>query len=229
MECKNCNYSFEGKYCPNCGQKYIERLGPSEVTEYVVDVIELHHGFLRTLFYLFVKPKVLIQDYIGCKTIPYQNPLKFFVTVIAISVIIQTFFSESPGEENELYVFFGIYALVIGVGFETFFRKLGYNLFENLIISTFIISQGIFIATILSLLIIIVPESFKGIINSKTLEFGLVFYPLFRIGLAVYWNAKWVIIKLLIIFITCIISTFIWVIITPFIIVFFENILGLFQ
>ena len=71
--CKNCSEEFEGNYCNNCGQRYIDRHGFYEIRNYIGDAFELKRGFLKTIIGLIHHPATVVKEYIGGNTKSYQN------------------------------------------------------------------------------------------------------------------------------------------------------------
>ena len=71
LTCKNCGKESESNYCPNCGQKKIDRHGFYEIRNYFGNAFELKRGFLKTLIGLLYKPAIVVQDY--PIKIPYRS------------------------------------------------------------------------------------------------------------------------------------------------------------
>ncbi len=86
--CKNCSSEFEGKYCPECGQIYLERVTSKYLLQQILDAFDLKKGILLTIINLFLRPSRLINDYTEGKTKPLVNPIAFFIVVYAIFYII---------------------------------------------------------------------------------------------------------------------------------------------
>lgn len=99
--CKNCNHSFEGNYCNECGQAVIEQFNLRYMWELLhQDLFEIDRGVWRTIKDLTAKPGHMIRDYLNGKTKPYYNPIKYLLFTIAFFYIINSFFD--GGAETEI-------------------------------------------------------------------------------------------------------------------------------
>jgi hypothetical protein len=88
--CLNCNYSFKGKYCPNCGQKAtVKRL---TATALFADVIHFfthfEKGFLFTTWGFFIKPGISSLNYISGKRKKYQTPVSYFLILTGLYILL---------------------------------------------------------------------------------------------------------------------------------------------
>ena len=90
MVCKNCNASFEGKFCSNCGQ-------PASIHRLTIRhfLHELFHamthadkGFLLLARELLIRPGYVAREYVDGKRKKYFNPLSFLVITAAISAFV---------------------------------------------------------------------------------------------------------------------------------------------
>ncbi|HJW29559.1 MAG TPA: DUF3667 domain-containing protein, partial [Saprospiraceae bacterium] len=72
---------FEGKFCPNCGQKAsIRRLTFSLLVEEFVHIFtHIEHGFLFTSWRFFAHPGQSSIEYISGKRNAYQKPVSYFL------------------------------------------------------------------------------------------------------------------------------------------------------
>jgi hypothetical protein len=86
--CKNCEHSFDGKFCPNCSQKAnTHRFTLGHLAH------ELFHAFTHTdkgiLFLikeLFTKPGTVAKEYNAGKRKKYFNPFTFLLIGIAVQI-----------------------------------------------------------------------------------------------------------------------------------------------
>jgi hypothetical protein len=86
--CKNCETSFDGRFCPQCGQKSTTgRLTVGHVLE------EGWHGvthtdksFLSLLGLLIRRPGAVIREYIAGKRKKYFSPWMFYVVVTGLDI-----------------------------------------------------------------------------------------------------------------------------------------------
>lgn len=90
IACKNCETDFEGKYCPNCGQKAKTR---RITTAHVLDdlrqaVVHFDKGFLFTIMELTRRPGHAVRDFIEGKRANLMKPVKFTVWASALSFLV---------------------------------------------------------------------------------------------------------------------------------------------
>lgn len=86
--CKNCNATFEGKYCPNCSQ----RADTHRLTLWHF-IHETFHAFTHTdkgIFFLIkemvYKPGTVAIEYNAGKRKKYFSPFTFFLIVVAVEI-----------------------------------------------------------------------------------------------------------------------------------------------
>lgn len=92
ITCKNCDFEFEGKFCPNCSQSQHanHRLNPKEVvSEFIDTIFNFDKGLWYTFWNLLKQPHFVAQSFIEGKRKRFTNPVKYFV----ISTIIQALFA----------------------------------------------------------------------------------------------------------------------------------------
>jgi len=83
--CKNCGSSQIDKYCSNCGQKvYTRRFTLKSFFFVFLDAFSIEKGFIHTFKLLFLKPGVIINEYISGKTKKYFNPLKYVILIAGL-------------------------------------------------------------------------------------------------------------------------------------------------
>lgn len=88
--CKNCGHHFEGHFCPNCGQKYIDqRLTLKDSISWALNsIFNLDKGFLYTTLTVLRKPGMVVKDMLNGITIRYSHPFRFIFIWASISAII---------------------------------------------------------------------------------------------------------------------------------------------
>ncbi|WP_345272195.1 DUF3667 domain-containing protein [Flaviramulus aquimarinus] len=92
ITCKNCNFEFEGKFCPNCSQNQFAnyRLNfKGVIIEYFDSIFNFDKGLLYTFWNLLKQPHFVAQSFIDGKRKQFTSPVKYFV----ISTIIQALFA----------------------------------------------------------------------------------------------------------------------------------------
>lgn len=153
-QCSNCGEETVSPYCPNCGQRRINRFTWSHIIKIFLKSIEFEKGFLYNLKNLILRPGKTIHEYLDGKTKSYLNPITYFILIISLLAILEEisknftiyglgFFSETGLEEgNKIKYILLILGFNIGmaIGHQLVFRK-DYNLTESWIISLFVSSQ----------------------------------------------------------------------------------------
>lgn len=90
-ECNNCGESFEGAFCPRCGQSAsIKRLSFNSLILQTADVWGMgNRSMPRLLGHLLSRPGYMIRDYIKGHRQPYFPPIKtiFILTTIYILLV----------------------------------------------------------------------------------------------------------------------------------------------
>ena len=93
ITCLNCRHSFEGKFCPNCGQSAeIKRLTwHSLVHQTVHFFMHIEKGFLYTIWSFFVQPGKAAFNYLKGKRRQYQPPVSYILILTGIYIIVHNF------------------------------------------------------------------------------------------------------------------------------------------
>lgn len=186
-QCRNCGTTFEGNFCPNCGQR--KNQGRIILRQSVKDVLENYFDFdaplFKTIKDLTIRPGQLIRNYIAGKRKSYSHPLKYYITVLALNLIVSeligfdpvvafndaTGLAEMPdpdalsvkaGEYMRVHInfFLLIFVFTLSVFTKLFNRKSGYNFAEYLAMSFYIIAQYVFLSMIPVLLTLVSPTFF---------------------------------------------------------------------
>lgn len=90
VTCKNCSTEYEGKYCPQCGQRAkVKRITTKAVLEEVRDrLIHIDSGFLFTFLQLVRRPGSMIREFIEGRRAPYTKPIKFLIWATALNFLV---------------------------------------------------------------------------------------------------------------------------------------------
>lgn len=90
MVCLNCNNTYEGAYCPHCGQSAkTKRLRLIEmVNDFIGSFVGGDNKFLNTSVGLICRPGHLVREFLVGKRARYYNPLQMFVFMLTIYAII---------------------------------------------------------------------------------------------------------------------------------------------
>lgn len=104
-ECQNCQFIYDGYFCPRCGQKYMDgRFTIKESVNWILgQILNLEKGFFYTIWQLLLRPGLVINDYLNKATVRYVHPFRFAFIVATISAIITI--SSGAFETQELSQF----------------------------------------------------------------------------------------------------------------------------
>ncbi|MBO6523566.1 MAG: DUF3667 domain-containing protein [Balneolaceae bacterium] len=187
MNCNNCATEFEGNFCPNCGQR--PNSGRIVFRESVRDVLEHYFDFdaplFRTVTGLVTRPGILIKEYIRGRRRSYSHPIRYYVLVLAIYLIVQNVIDFDPikavGEimgvnqqpnpdspqtkgsyffRNNINLLLIFYTFFLAVFNKLFFRKSGFYFVEFLALGFYIVAQYIFFTAFIILGVTISPYIF---------------------------------------------------------------------
>lgn len=157
--CKNCHHTFEGNFCPNCGQSANTNKINLQFVLFDLQrsILRFDKGILYTTKQLFTRPGHAIREFIEGKRIQHSRPMVTVLVLASIYGLLNHFFqinlSPDPSGEgsttDELNEFLiSHYALVTlltipfyTVGTFVCFRKQGYHFMEYFILDTFKTSQ----------------------------------------------------------------------------------------
>lgn len=89
-ECKNCEQSFVGNFCPNCGQSAHEHRVDAHYFLHDIphSVLHVDSGFFYTIKMLFTKPGLMIRDFLEGKRVRYFRPVAFVMVMTALSALL---------------------------------------------------------------------------------------------------------------------------------------------
>ncbi len=93
--CGNCDTSYEGNYCPECGQSKTDINRPFSVL--LVDLLGNMYAFdtrlLKTLKSVLYKPGELAIDYVAGRRVRYMPPFRLYVFFSLIFFLLLSFYS----------------------------------------------------------------------------------------------------------------------------------------
>ncbi|WP_299433990.1 DUF3667 domain-containing protein [uncultured Aquimarina sp.] len=94
INCLNCKTSYNGNFCPECGQKStIEKITFSFlVSDFLSRFLDLDKGFLYNLKHLTLSPKNTILNYINGQRKHVFNPISYSFIAITLFLLIQSQF-----------------------------------------------------------------------------------------------------------------------------------------
>lgn len=184
--CLCCNHTFEGNYCPHCGEKAgVRRLSWRTLgDDLLYSFTNMDRGFVFTVRELFSRPGHMMREYLAGRRRCYFRPFAMLVLLAGAYLILATLLfpdfnpmvgvnlsgeqtAPSPSREV-LEILFGHPAafsllLLLGIAWVTplVFRKNGgrkYNYIEYLFIGAYMTSQR-FLVDIALLPYKLIPES----------------------------------------------------------------------
>ncbi len=160
MICKNCEYSYEGKYCPECGQKAsVKRFSFLKFLQEGIfrDILQLERGFFYTMRELFLQPGVSMRAYLKGRRKPFFNPIAMLLLMGSLYYIIEGFavvnlhelsvFQESAEGDfmsdvdafskkyQKLFILLGVPASALAS--LLFFSKAGLNISEHIVVNSY--------------------------------------------------------------------------------------------
>jgi hypothetical protein len=213
IKCKNCNTTFEGNYCNNCGQSKDEKRFKLSnlLSTFVHGFYHVHGGILFTTKELFIQPAIMLRGYISGKRVDYVNPFTYLVLVCLLGGFlyktagIPTHISDIILASRETIKFTGkhlsyrilltipVYAIMSSI----IYKSYKYNYAEHLIMNTFLMCQSVIIMMVFMLISSVIKlghEGFKVIYYSCIITFLIyqiiVFYNLFNKGSAIVKGIK---------------------------------------
>ena len=90
MICLNCGNSYEGNFCPSCGQKAAtKRLKFGEmVNNFLNSFVGGDNVFMNTSRDLVVRPGHMVRNYLLGKRVRYYNPLQMYVFMLTVYAVV---------------------------------------------------------------------------------------------------------------------------------------------
>lgn len=101
--CRNCNHSFTGSYCPNCGQnrdtpRYALR---SAIKNVLSGMTNIDSGFGYTLIELLIRPGYMIHDFMAGKRVRYFRPFQTMFVLAAVYILLVQIIDPKALEEEK--------------------------------------------------------------------------------------------------------------------------------
>ena len=169
--CKNCDHSFEGNFCSNCGQKTnTKRLDWNYIfNELKYTFLHINGGLLFTCKELLTRPGDMVKEFIEGKRVKHYKPILLVFVLAGISSLLLHYNGDllvmekmssankksvfSPKDFIEFFTKYNTYIQLASIPLISFctwlaFKKWGYNYIENIIINSFVISQLLLIGII---------------------------------------------------------------------------------
>lgn len=216
--CKNCGHELTGPWCSACGQKDNKGriLLRDTIREVSSQVFDDKAPLFSTIKELFIRPASMIKDFIGGKRKAYTPPIRYFLLILAVYLVLKGLLSFNPvetfslaaGQEFQpspdsvtdkasaffaeyINIFLIIFAFTLSAFSRLFFRSSGTYFSEYLSLSFYVISQYIFISLFVILGTLWTPKIF--LLNYLI----VLFYPLAVLYSFHKGNRIWVFLKAL--------------------------------
>jgi hypothetical protein len=170
ISCKNCSTEYEGKHCPQCGQRAkVKRITTKAVFEEVRDrMIHIDSGFFFTFLQLLRRPGPAIREYLEGRRVLYTKPIKFLIWASALNFLImhlvgldqdiinaiaeqqdtgQSVGAKAFQDKFSQYIFkhpaIIIFLIIPNIALFSwlYFRKQGYNYAEHFVLNAYLMGQ----------------------------------------------------------------------------------------
>lgn len=190
-KCIKCNHQIEKKICPICGQSAkVQRIDRHYISHEIKHHLNIEKGFLYTIKELLIRPGKAIREYILEDRDKYIKPIVFLVSTAVIFALITYLFhikysyfninniqglkeivnTGDFGEwlNNNIEYTNLTMGCFIALWIMIFFRKVGYNFYEILVLLCFVMGEA---TLILSFSILLVELT-----NSSIFFLGTTFF-----------------------------------------------------
>lgn len=165
--CKNCDHTFDGNYCNNCGQTaHTHKIDTHYLWHEIQHgIFHVDAGILYTLKELSIKPGETIRSFIEGKRVRYFKPVAMLFLLATFYGILYHYFhikpyydnNEAPEVMKKVNIWVSShYALatlllvpVYTLASFLFFRKSGYNYMEHGILNLYLGSLKLLVSFIL--------------------------------------------------------------------------------
>jgi hypothetical protein len=170
--CKNCEHTFDGNYCSNCGQKtQTKRLDWNYIfDELKYTFLHLNGGLLYTCKQLLTRPGDMVREFIEGKRVKHYKPILLVFVLAGITTLLLHYSGDmeilatlKPQKNNpfnpkvyadilsKYYTYIQLASIPI-ISFCTWigFKKWGYNYIENIIINSFVVAQSLLLGILIT-------------------------------------------------------------------------------
>jgi hypothetical protein len=83
VQCKNCETTFSGKFCPQCGQsvKEFDKSLSFVIYDFAGNFFAFDTRFFHTFLYLLIRPGFLTNEFVKGRRASYAPPFRIFIFV----------------------------------------------------------------------------------------------------------------------------------------------------
>ncbi|MEM9022220.1 MAG: DUF3667 domain-containing protein [Bacteroidota bacterium] len=184
--CTNCGATMQGDYCSACGQKALkQRISIKLLLGQLMEgLFNVERSLWQTCKAMFVRPHVVVREYLGGKRKKYVNPgryLIFGVTMATLPMLFidlydysqNSFWSVDAGRADlqaemyaEIQKYYNVLLLmlipVMALFTRLFYRKPQYGYAEHLVLNAYVLTQVNLVAFVFMVLQILLPQSWAG-------------------------------------------------------------------
>ena len=186
--CKNCENTFEGNFCSNCGQKTnTKRLDWNYIKdEAKYTFLHLNNGLFYTIKQLFVRPGETINEFIQGKRIQHYKPILLVFVLAGLNGLLSanlykniimpknsnskefdSIMSSSMNWLMEHYAVFEICLLpLFSLCSYLAFKKWGYNFIENIIINCFAAGQRLAFGVVVTPFLYLIEPKYMLLVST---------------------------------------------------------------
>jgi len=98
MNCKNCNYQVNSKFCPNCGHPTeLKRISGKYIIHEIEHVLHLEKGIFYTIKELFIRPGYNVRTYLTENRSRLVKPIIFIIITSLIYSVCNHIFHIEDG------------------------------------------------------------------------------------------------------------------------------------
>jgi hypothetical protein len=104
--CKNCQHSFSGKFCNNCGEKVYsenDKMLSHLAEEAVHFSTHFDNKFFRTLGFIFFRPGLVSKEFCEGKRKKYYSPFSLFLVAVFLYLLFPKLQGLNISFENHLH------------------------------------------------------------------------------------------------------------------------------
>jgi hypothetical protein len=170
--CKNCEHTFEGNFCSNCGQKTnTKRLDWNYIfDELKYTFLHINGGLLFTCKQLLTRPGDMVREFIEGKRVKHYKPILLVFVLAGITTLLLHYSGDmellgklkqqknnpfNPKLYAELVSKYYTYIQLASIPIISLctwlgFKKWGYNYIENIIINSFVVAQSLIIGILVT-------------------------------------------------------------------------------
>jgi len=90
MICKNCDYTVQGTFCSQCGQKAsVSKITLTNLLDQLSNsIFQVDKGFFYTMKQLFTRPGLSIREYLDGKRKRHFKPIAYLLTLSTLYLLI---------------------------------------------------------------------------------------------------------------------------------------------